>query len=83
MNQINKTIEPYDREIGKGKSPATLAAELLRELENGEPYSTVFVEGIPQEQRARVQAALKRKFEIWANSWIAPHLRAIITKYNP
>lgn len=83
MNQINKEIEPSDREVGKGKSPATLAEEILRVLESSEPFSTVFVEGIPQEQRARVQATLKRNFELWANSWIAPNLRAIITKYTP
>lgn len=83
MNSINSTPEPYDRQLGKGKSAATLAEEILQHLKQAVPYGTTFIHEIPMGVSKEVEAQLQQAFERWANSWIAPLCRAIIAKQTP
>lgn len=80
-NRIEKDLTRDDLiTIGNGKSAATLAAECLEHLERGCPYSATFLTSIPFQSRAAAEAELKEAFELWANSWIAPKLLAIMAK---
>lgn len=81
MNKIITELSDNDmRAVGNGKSVATLAEEMLESLRAAVPYGVTFVECIPQEMRPVVEARLKKNFELWANSWIAPKLLAIVDK---
>lgn len=82
MNAINCTVTVTDRvEAGRmRKSPAAYAQEILEHLKLGAPYATTFIHEIPTEVQASVEASLKKSFELWANSWIAPKCREIIAK---
>lgn len=82
MNRIEKTITSDDvlANLGEKKSPKTIASDILSSLETACPYGLTFVDGIPEKNKAKVEAELKKRFELWANSWIAPKCRRIIAK---
>jgi hypothetical protein len=79
MNNINTEITDDDVRCAKNKSAATIARQVLGLLETSCPYSTIFTV-IPIEIRKEVEEEMKKKFELWANSWIAPAMRQIISK---
>lgn len=81
-NAIETEITAMDRwdAIRKRKSPAAYAKQILMVLQSGVPYSTTFVESIPYDKRPKAEKELKRKFELWANSWLAPICREILAK---
>lgn len=81
-NRIEKTVTEDDRLDNKidRMSAKSLAEEILEKLESGAPYSTTFVEAIPQAHKEEAEEELKRRFEHWANSWVAPLARRIIAK---
>lgn len=68
----------------RGKSPASLAAECLESLELTAVLDLTFFEGFPltDKEKEKLEIYQRAKFENWANSWIAPKLRAIIAKQN-
>lgn len=80
MNKINTEISAGDRSSAMGRTPESIAAEILEDLKLALPFSTTFIEEIPMEKRAEVEAKLKYMFTLWANSWIAPKCRQIIAK---
>lgn len=79
-NNIDTEITDSDTFNGRGKSAQTLAREILSHLKNACPYGTTFMHDIPNDKRSAVEAELKARFENWANSWIAPRCREILTK---
>jgi len=79
-NSIRRELTSNDRSYGYGKSAATLAKNVLENLELGVPYELHFVKHIPDDHKDEIQAELQKRFENWANSWIAPNCRAIIAK---
>lgn len=79
-NRISTEVTEADREYGKGKSAAQLAQAILDDLPLSQPYGTTFIDSIPYERRKAAEAELKKAFELWANSWIAPRCRAIVAK---
>lgn len=82
MNTIETELRDEDRFAAKfeRKSSATRALEILEHLKNAAPFHTTFIDGISQHEKAKVEVQLKRDFETWANSWIAPICRQIIAK---
>ena len=83
MNTLQTEILPGDRIRARGKSSASIALDILNNLRTACPYSCTFVDGIPTDQKAAVEAQLKEKFKHWADSWLVPDLRAIISKQTP
>lgn len=83
-NSIDTTITQHDVLNAKiaRQSPATAAQAILNRLQNSCPYGTTFIDGIPHEQKGVVEAQLKKAFELWANTWIAPLCREIIAKQS-
>lgn len=82
MNKIETEITLVDIHAAKfyRNSPQKLAAEILEHLQNFPSYWTTFLYEIPMDARRRVELELQKKFELWANSWIAPKCREIIAK---
>ena len=78
-NNINIEITEQDKFHGTGKSVTALAKAALESLTN-KCNSVTFIHEIPSKHKAAVEATLKREYEIWANTWIAPKLRQIIAK---
>lgn len=62
-------VTRQDLNAGYGKSPAKLAAEMLRDMNAYEPSG-------PRDQREAAIAS----FNLFADTWIRPKLRAIIAK---
>lgn len=85
MNTIESDTTESDRVNARNrrKSSSTYALEILEALRHAAPYSTTFIEGITYDQRRAVEEELKRSFEQWANTWIAPLCREIISKNTP
>lgn len=83
MNKIDTSIGDDDRKRSDRKSSANLAKEALDNLRHAVPFSLTFIEGVRVEDRQHIEAQLKEKFELWANTWIAPDLRSIIAKGKP
>lgn len=82
-NKIHTQITAADRNSGKGISVAALAEECLEHLEWGCPYHTTFTNSIPLECRDAAEQELRKAYELWANTWLAPKLRRIIAKTAP
>lgn len=89
MNGNIRTIcKASDKEGYHGRSPRNIAMEALHHLRHAVPYSTDDLESLkplypmPEERKA-IEAELKAKFEQWAETWIAPKLRAIMAKGHP
>lgn len=80
LNNIRTSIEPQDIANSKGKSARTLAEDCLQSLLSAAPYGTALIKSIPVEASAAAEKELRAAFELWANTWIAPRLRAIIAK---
>jgi len=53
---------------------APIVYELREHFKSAAPYSTTFIDGIPEKNKPEVQHQLQQKFESWWNSWIAPRL---------
>lgn len=64
------------------EGPATIVRRLLDHVKRGQPWSCTFIHEIPKEQEKVVEAQLKEKFEIWANSWIIPDLKILLGKFE-
>lgn len=79
-NRIDTEISVSDHLRAKQRGAANLALETLEDLKTACPYSTTFLHCIPPELRKEVEQEMKQAFECWANSWVAPNLRAIIAK---
>lgn len=62
----------------------TIASDLLYSAKNGEPYDLTFYydkeEPLTKTQKERLQAELKKSFELWSNTWIIPRIEAILAK---
>lgn len=79
-NNINNAISEDDERYGRGKSAANMAREMMESLRLACPFGVTFIQGVPMDKKDEAEAELKHHFELWANSWIAPKLRAIIAK---
>lgn len=76
-----ENVDKYDVDyIAKNKSAASLAQEIHKTLVSACPFGTTFIQEIPLEHRKVVEDQLRRNFEVWANSWVVPHLAAIVQK---
>ncbi len=59
----------------------TLAREIITHAKSGQPYSLHFIPiHLSQGDRVKLEAYLKDKFELWANTWIIPYAEEILNK---
>ncbi len=82
MNNIQSNPTDQDELNAKvaRKSPAAYAREILNILRVACPFGTTFIEEIPYELRRTVEQKLQYVFELWANTYISPLCREIISK---
>jgi hypothetical protein len=70
----------------KRRGIKTIASRLLDYTNNGVPYDITFYydeeEPLTETQKARLQAELKKRFELWKNTWIIPAIKEILAKYK-
>lgn len=82
MNRIETELTEEDRRVlsFERKSSSSLAEDILDSLRMAAPYHVTFIDGVPAGKKQEVEEELRRRFEIWANTWIAPKCRQIIGK---
>jgi len=80
MNEIETAVTHSDEIDARRVSAADIAKECLDRLKDAGPYCCTFIESIPVHSKLDAEADLKLAFECWANTWVAPYLRRIISK---
>jgi hypothetical protein len=64
------------------EGPRTILRRVLDHVRRGEPWSCSNIEGIAEKDRHAVEARLKEKFELWADSWVIPELEHLLGKFD-
>jgi hypothetical protein len=82
MNNIYDQISESDRIDARRqrRNQATIARSILDNLANASIHSCTFADFIPINKREQAEAYFKNRFELWANTWVAPLCREIIAK---
>ena len=55
------------------------AAELLKRATNGPAFDMTFSEaGLSDEQKAAIQAELRKRYQCWSQTWLLPALTQLV-----
>ncbi len=60
-----------------------IAREIKENVKSGIPYHLIFAPVKGLEDKEKLEAHLKERFELWANTWIIPLADEIIAKVEP